>query len=126
MPAGWEPRCPPPSPLFTVKPHHKMLLGLAVTVKAAVAADSHSPGMVSKTERLPQRGPHRHWFLFKKKKVPRREVSSARAARTVMKSAGLGGAIPEQNGKHFGHHEEGRGASSYLFCLLSCPDEGET
>lgn len=38
------PRGPPPSPLFTVKPHHKMLLGLAVTVKAAVAADFHSPG----------------------------------------------------------------------------------
>lgn len=50
------PRCPPVSPLFTVKPHHKMPLGLAVTVKAAVAADFHSPGncvqdRVASTER---------------------------------------------------------------------------
>lgn len=34
---------PPPSPLFTVKLHHKMLLSLAVTVNAAVAVDFHSP-----------------------------------------------------------------------------------
>lgn len=38
------PACfPPPSPLFTVKLHHKMLLSLAVTVYATVAVDLHSP-----------------------------------------------------------------------------------
>lgn len=31
--------CPPPSLLFTVKLHHKMLLSLAVTVNAPVAVD---------------------------------------------------------------------------------------
>ena len=36
-------RHPPPSPLFTVKLHHKMLLSLAVTVNATVAVDFHSP-----------------------------------------------------------------------------------
>lgn len=86
-----------------------------------------------KTEWLLQRDPTRPLFLFRKKKVPRREVSRAWAAgslphavavRTVMKSAGLVGAIPEQNEKQSGHYKEGQGASFNLFCLLSGLDGG--
>lgn len=89
---------------------------------------------MSKTEWLLRRDANRPWFLFRKKKVPRREVSRpgpqagslphAVAARTVMKSAGLAGAIPERNEKQSGHYKEGPGASSTLFCLLSGLNRG--
>lgn len=114
---GGPTRCPPPSPLFTVKLLHKMLLSVAVTVNAAVAVDFHSP-----RKSYPRQGGFNRetqtttcFSSESRRYAKEREMShpwaGARrppsptlwAGRTIMKSAGPVGEIPEQNVKQFVH-----------------------